>query len=148
LKLNPALRFAWRRHGFFLIALAGLTGFSCSPSGPKMVKVSGRVTYQGKPVPQGTVSFQSTQPDRRNATGEIDANGYYTLQTEQPGDGAEEGAYSVTVSARDNPILDYIPKTPPPIKFLAPAKYEKPETSGIVQTVSRNNSTINLDLKD
>lgn len=149
MSINPSVATrAWRRRCLFLIVLTSLVPIACSPPGPKMVKVQGRVTYQGNPVPKGTVSFQSTQPDRRNATGEIDSNGYYTLQTELPGDGAEEGAYYVTIAARDNPVLDYIPKTPVPPKFLVPEKYEKPETSGIIQTVSRSSGAINLELKD
>ncbi len=130
------------------LCLACLIPMACGPSGPKLVKVRGRVTYQGKPVTKGTVAFQSTQPDRRNATGQIDPDGYYTLQTEAPGDGAEAGAYYVAIFSRDDVVLDYIPATPIPPKYLVPQKFENPEKSGIIKTVSYNGGAIDIDLKD
>ncbi len=113
-----------------------------------MGKVYGRVTYQGKPVTKGTVSFQASDPDGRNATGQIDADGNYTLQTEEPGDGAQVGGYFVTISARDEPILDYIPKTPPKPVYLVPAKFEDPKTSGLMRSVTKGSNSINLELTD
>ena len=137
-----------RRRLVAAIALACLLPIACGPSGPRMVKVRGRVTYQGKPVPKGTVSFQSTQPDRRNATGQIDPDGYYTLQTEVPGDGAEIGAYYVAVSARDDPVLDYTPPKPVPPKYLVPEKFENPQTSGLIRSVSPKGGPIDIELND
>jgi hypothetical protein len=137
-----------RRHRPFLIALALLTPIACGPSGPSMAKVHGRVMYLGKPVTKGTISFKATDPDRRNATGQIDADGYYTLQTENPGDGIEVGAYYVSISSRDDPVLDYIPATPVPPKYLVPAKYENPETAGLLKAVTRGGNEMNFDLTD
>ena len=50
------------------------------------------MTYEGKPVPKGTITFQADDPKGRNATGQIDPDGNYTLQTEKPGDGAHAWA--------------------------------------------------------
>ena len=102
-----------------------------------MARVKGRVTYQGKPVPKGTITFQATAPEGRNATGQIDPDGYYTLQTEEPGDGALVGSYLVAISARDEAVLDYIPKKPIPPKFLVPAMYEDPAKSGLKRAIPR-----------
>jgi hypothetical protein len=113
-----------------------------------MAPVSGKVTYQGKPVPKGSVTFASTTPGGRNATGQLDAEGNYKLQTENPGDGALVGDYLVTIYAHDEPILDYIPKKPIPPKILAPTKYEKPETSGLKATVASGSNTFDFELKD
>jgi len=113
-----------------------------------MAKVFGKVTYQGKPVPQGSITFQATSPGGRNATGQIDSDGNYTLQTENPGDGALLGDYIVTIYAHDEPILDYTPKVPIKPKLLVPAKYEKPETSGLKATVKAGSNPINFDLQD
>jgi len=111
--------------------------------------VYGTVTAHGKPLPMGMISFQATDPARRNATGLIQSDGSYTLQTETPGDGAMPGEYNVTVSAReDAAVLDYIPKKPIPPKFLAPEKYEKPETSGLKAKVESKSNRIDFDLPD
>lgn len=114
-----------------------------------MSSVSGTVTAQGKPVPKGTIGFLATDPNGRNATGLIQSDGSYTLQTENPGDGALPREYNVTVSAREDAVvLDYIPKKPIPPKFLAPEKYEKPETSGLKAKVVSGSNRIDFDLPD
>ena len=50
----------------------------CSPSGPAVGEVSGKVTFKGQPVKEGTVTFLN--PNEGGA-GEspIDANGNYTI---------------------------------------------------------------------
>ena len=120
----------------------------CGPGGPQKGSVSGKVTYKGQPVPKGTITFVATAPDGRNATGELDPEGNYTLQTEAPGDGALLGEYNVTIYAHDEPILDYVPTTPVKPKLLAPAKYENPETSGLKATVKSGSNRFDFDLKD
>jgi hypothetical protein len=120
----------------------------CGAGGPEKARVSGKVTYKGQPVPKGTVTFVTTSKDGRNAVGELDPDGNYSLQTEAPGDGALLGEYNVTIYAHDEPILDYIPTTPVKPKLLAPTKYEKPETSGLKATVKSGSNTFNFDLTD
>lgn len=120
----------------------------CGSSGPPMASVSGKVTYKGQPVPKGLVAFYPTTPDGRNATGNIEADGSYTIQTETPGDGAILGDYRVAITARDDVILDYIPKKPIPPKRLAPAKYESPETSGLTVKVESGSNTKDFELTD
>jgi hypothetical protein len=113
-----------------------------------MARVSGQVSYQGKPVMKGTVSFVATDPARRNATGLLDPNGRYTLQTEDRGDGAEVGDYDVTIYAHDEPVLDFQPKVPVKPKPLVPQKYEDPKTSGLKRTVKSGSNTVNFELTD
>lgn len=139
-----------RRASFLTLAAAAmaLTPLACSGSGPEMARVSGTVTYNGKPVPKGTVSFVSTEPGRRNATGMLDENGYYRLQTENPGDGAEVGDYDVTIYSHDEKILDYKPKVPVKAERLVPAKYEDPKTSGLKRTVKSGSNTYDFPLTD
>jgi hypothetical protein len=137
-----------KRYGMSIVAVLGLTPLACGPSGPKMASVYGKVTYQGKPVTQGTVTFQASGTGGRNATGLIDSQGNYTLQTENPGDGALLGDYIVTIYAHDEPVLDYTPKTPIRPKLLVPAKYEKPESSGLKATIHGGSNPIDFDLKD
>lgn len=119
----------------------------CGSGGPTMGRVSGKVTYKGAPVAKGTITFVSKNPENRNATGQIGGDGSYTLQTFKNDDGAIVGDYSVTIYARDEVILDYIPQKPVPPKYLAPAKYETAD-SGLTATVKKGSNTINFDLAD
>ncbi|HZW33526.1 MAG TPA: hypothetical protein VFF52_22595 [Isosphaeraceae bacterium] len=140
-----------------LVALA-VSPLGCGESGPEMARVTGRVTYQGKPVSKGTVAFHSTDPQKRpNATGTLDPNGYYKLQTHEPGDGAQLGDYDVTIYSHDdatmniggvNIVPQYIPKTPVKPKPLTPTKYEDPKTSGLRKTVKSGSNTFDFELTD
>ena len=136
-----------RLRGLFL-ATVGLTLAGCGATGPGMAQVTGKVTYGGKPVPKGLVSFVPAAPGGRNATGQIDEAGNYRLQTENPGDGALTGDYNVSIAARDDVVLDFIPKKPVPPKYLVPAKYENPATSDLKATVKSGSNTVDFDLKD
>ncbi len=65
--------------------------------------VSGKITYKGAPVPQGTVNFVPTKPpipEGRAAHGEI-KDGYYSLATVGNNDGALPGEYNVAIVALD-----------------------------------------------
>ena len=130
------------------LALAATAAPGCGSSGPEMGRVSGTVTYNGKPVPKGTIAFKPVATDGRNATGVLDASGRYSLTTEQPNDGAIVGNYVVTVSAHDEPILDYIPQKPVKPKLLAPAKYENPAKTDLKAEVRGGSNTFDFTLKD
>ena len=125
------------------LAVAG-----CGASGPEMARVRGTVSYQGKPLTKGTITFVSTDEKRPNATSAIGADGSFDLQTVEPGDGAQLGDYVVTVSGiGTDEILDYIPKKPVENKSPIPLKYGAVDTSGLKQTVKsgRNHFDIKLD---
>jgi hypothetical protein len=78
--------------------LVGLTVFALSGcGGPRVARVSGKVTRGGKPVPQGTITFYTE--GGRAAIGQIGADGTYTLTTFQPGDGALVGPHRVVIHA-------------------------------------------------
>jgi len=114
-----------------------------------MASVSGKVTYNGKPVPLGTVVFQANDPNGHNATGAIGSDGSYTLQTEKPGDGALLVDYKVSISAIEGGevALDYVPPKPIKPKRLVPEQYENPETSGLTRKVESGSNMFNFDLK-
>jgi len=113
-----------------------------------MARVYGKVTYNGKPVPKGTVSFVSHDPERRNATGQLDSQGSYQLQTENPKDGAQVGEYEVAIYSHNEPILDYRPKVPAKVERLIPEKYENPATSTLKRTVKSGSNTFDFELTD
>ena len=135
------------RSGLVALAFAVAVVPGCGRSGPEMARVSGKVTYQGKPVPKGTITFLPVAPTGRTATGAISADGSYTLQTEEPADGAQLGEYRVTIYSHDEPVLDYTPPQPVKPKLLVPASFEDPETSGLKKTVVRGSNVIDFDLK-
>jgi hypothetical protein len=112
-----------------------------------MARVTGKVSYQGKPVIKGSVVFVATG-NTRNATGQLDPNGYYKLQTETAGDGAELGDYQVTVYAHDEQVLQYTPTVPVKVERRSPEKYENPKTSGLKSTVKSGSNEFNFPLTD
>lgn len=131
-----------------LTAAAALTAAGCGSSGPEMARVSGTVTHNGKLVPKGTVSFVATQAGGRNATGELDANGSYRLQTEETNDGVLLGDYKVAIYSHAEEILDYTPKVPIKVERLIPEKYENPDTSDLKRTVKSGSNTFDFELTD
>jgi len=75
--------------GALALAVAG-----CD-DGPKVVKVSGTVTHQGKPVPNLALTF--TPAAGRPSWGVTDEEGKYNLQYTTTREGAEVGTHKVTV---------------------------------------------------
>lgn len=61
-----------------------------------IVAVSGRVTWEGRPVPEAVVRF--VHEARPMAAAGTDAEGRYRLTTRQPMDGAYIGRHKVTVA--------------------------------------------------
>jgi hypothetical protein len=90
-----------RCHAVLLVAV--LTTLSaCGPgNGLNLARVSGKVTYKGEPVKNGTVFFK---PDEGKGTvgpaavGSITSNGTYIMSTESAGDGAIVGHHKVGIT--------------------------------------------------
>lgn len=123
----------------------------------KRYSVSGNVTYQGKPLEKGQISFISKTPEANTATGDIE-NGYYRLTTLTDGDGAMPGKYGVIIIAKSPDYTALLEKSKGGIphqrdamkvnqqaKRLIPAKYEQEKTSGLEAEVKRSptRSTLN-----
>ncbi len=122
-----------------------------------LAPVSGTVTYKGKPVTSGEVSFVPETTGARGALGTLDAQGNYELGTFDPGDGAYVGTHRVTV-------VSVGPDKPVPAKKkgkmmedemqgsgdpLIPRRYFSPATSDLkAEVVEGKNNVINFDLKD
>jgi hypothetical protein len=140
---------AWSAVALATVGLAGCGG----SGGPEMARVYGMVTYNGKPVTQGTISFQPTDPaNGAPATGIIESDGSYRIQTTEPGDGARLGSYTVairSVSGEPDVPLDYIPRTPPPPpKSNIPERYANPASSNLTAKVERGSNQIDFKLVD
>lgn len=76
--------------------LAGPTG--CGPARPAVAPVAGTVTYRGKPVSLGTITFYPAHG--RPGSGRIGPDGRYALTTFIGGDGAMPGEHTVVIEAR------------------------------------------------
>jgi hypothetical protein len=136
-----------------------LTG--CS-GGPRLGKVSGKVTFKGKPVPTGTIMFY---PDAGPAAvGAIGPDGTYTLTTIKPGDGAVVGSHRVTIQAttvgpgsladpssfeeelqfaqRQDPKAKVL--VPGKVEWIVPEKYSRPDTTDLTATVQPGTNSIDF----
>jgi hypothetical protein len=155
--------------------LALVAGCSDDSGLASRYRVTGTVTYNGKPLERGNISFVPDAPGGRAAGGTI-ADGQYSLTTQTPDDGALPGKYKVSVVATEadpskvnlNPgkrggaplteeqkqtIAAAYPqkvaaKAAAAAKRLIPAKYSSSETSGLSFEVKEQSNTANFELND
>jgi hypothetical protein len=132
----------------FVCTAALIVVFSgCGDSGPKIVKVAGKATYKGKPLPRLILTFS---PDTgRPSTAMTDAEGNFDLEYEGTRKGAQVGNHTVTVEYRpkdpgeEMEILEGRKKRPPEIEAII----KKYVTGKTPLTVEVKESISNLDLK-
>jgi hypothetical protein len=116
-----------------------------------------------------SVSFMPTA-EGRQATGQTDSAGKFTLTSYNPADGAPPGKYKVGVSKLEKtadvkvdpskPAASGMPEgtrlsgppvqgggPPPRPKSLVPAKYVNPDTSGIIVEVKSGMEPVKIELK-
>lgn len=124
----------------------------CGESLPTTVPVRGQVTWQGKPLPMGTITFQSTESGPgaplRPSVATIGPDGTYQLSTFRTHDGAMPGKYVVTIHASTPPPME---AGAPPPKWLLSPKYANPATSGLSATVPEDTGeelVLDFHLKD
>lgn len=125
-----------------LMAVAGIAGCGESPKDLPTVPihpVKGTVTLDGKPIAGARVSLQLLQgskPGDINPNAVTDEAGGFQMSTYAPLDGAPEGAYAVMVSW---PVVINASGSDPEFgKERLPARYQVPEKSGLVLTVSED----------
>jgi hypothetical protein len=124
--------------------------------------VKGRVTYAGKLVTEGRVTFYPEAG--RMALGTIAADGTYTLTTFKPGDGALIGPHKVAIHAtRVGPGSLVAPRSVEEeaqasrrgggkvleagkVEWLVPEKYSDHATSGLTAQVKPGSNSIDFDL--
>jgi len=138
-----------------MIAVGCLLAAAVAASGcsrrPKTVRVTGVVTYQGKPVKDAAVLFA---PEKgRPATGVTDENGRFRLMTFVPGDGAVPGEYTVAIDAHESLGPKKNGETgedlgpPGKVRWIVPEKYSQLDKSGLRVTVASGQPEIRFDLK-
>ena len=100
---------------------------------------SGTVTLDGQPLKEAAITFE---PEAHGPTayGQV-RDGAFSMSTGQK-DGLPTGKYKVSVSAST------IPKegTKEMAKLLTPAKYAKPETSGLTADVKGGSNSFGFEL--
>ncbi len=117
---------------FFLTGCGGTTEQVSNLLKP--VPVKGTVTYKGKPLTGGTIRFEP-EDGGREAAGNIEPDGSFTLSTFQSNDGAVAGSHKVAV------------EPPSGQSKSIPAKYRSAGSSGIVMEVSPEKTEYAVDLK-
>jgi hypothetical protein len=117
---------------FVVAALLG-----CGDGRPARVPVSGKVVIDGKPLTLGAVRF--TPEQGRQATGEIQRDGSFTLTTFDPNDGVVTGTHVVTVHARED-----LGGTK--VRWNTPKKYNDAAQSGLTQKIDGPTDSLVIEL--
>ena len=139
---NPARSLAYwvTKSGLLLLFTAG-----CQGTG----SVSGKVTFQGKPLVYGTVLLIGS--DNASVQAEIQKDGQYSAS------GLAAGEVMIAVNS-PNPkgVAVYAGwkdpnKKPPPFEvpgwFAIPPKYENVTTSGLTFTIKRGSNSFDIEMK-
>jgi hypothetical protein len=133
-RLSPVEAFL-RSPSCWILLLGVLLG--CD-RGPQLYPVTGKVSFQGAPPEGATVVFVPTSGENaKNASGAVQADGSYSLETYPHGPGAFPGDYLIAVTwfpsnarEQENPINKL------------PAKYADSTVSGLKATVQEGPTEI------
>lgn len=139
----------YRGKGLVLCSLLGLMLFCGCDKGPVVVPVTGKVTYQGKPLEFGSVTFQPRQG--QPARGEIQPDGTFSLSSYAPGDGAVIGTHKVRIACyTSQKKTDQQPVGEQSLgKLLIPRKYTLFDYSGLTAEVKADgNNSFEFNLTD
>lgn len=113
--------------------------WGCGPAAqgnlPDLIPVKGKVTYKGKPLTKGRIKFE---PDGygRPASGQLQADGTYTLGTKVEGDGVVAGDHRISLSDLDKGLA----------RDRTFKKFTSPNTSQLTATVDKDHTEFNFDL--
>jgi hypothetical protein len=120
--------------------------------------VFGRITYQGKPLAQGEITFIPTASGTgvRAAYGRLDEQGRYCLTTYRDGDGAILGEHRVAIASREEVSPDAGKQVSPDGLVtpgispgsLIPERYANPATSGLKARVGKGGNEFNFELRE
>jgi hypothetical protein len=120
-----------------LFAAICLAATGCGDGRPARVPVAGQVLIDGKPLTRGYVRF--VPAEGRPSTGNLDADGRFTLTCFETGDGALVGTHRVEVNGQQA-IDDR------QMKWHAPKKYATVTTSGLTQQIESPTDSLQINL--
>ncbi len=123
----------------------------CGPSGPATSEISGKVSYGGKPIEDGDITFQPDEGSKGfTSSGKI-LNGDYKLSGET---GLVPGTYIVKINAlRESKVVGGGPDMPPETVGMVrkeqylPAKFNTKSTIEKLQVEEGKKVEKNYDLK-
>ncbi|WP_417390167.1 hypothetical protein [Gimesia sp.] len=135
-----------------LLSLVLLTAYGCGDGHPARSTVSGKVTYNGKPLSIGSLVFIPVNGGP-SAQGKIDRNGSYEMGTFTDDDGVIPGDYKIMITALTSPGGSGLPEDAVDgnagPESVIPEWYGDLEKSGLRATVVADKSnTIDFPLTD
>jgi hypothetical protein len=125
-----------------LLAVGG-----CSGSG--LLKVTGKVTYKGQPVPSMHVAFQPEEVGKRVGHGFTDDQGNFTLTASRTEKGIPAGHYVAVVeyhATSEEGMGTAPPHASKELKAIL-AKYGDPKKSPLHYEVTKNGDYFEIELK-
>lgn len=127
------------------ICLLVLATSGCGGDKRELVRVEGRVTYQGNPVDGASIRFSpkfaSAGIKQRAAATFTDSDGRYRINAYVSSVGVPPGEYSVTVVQ----MLEILESNSAPVHSV-PAKYAYAESSGLQANIPEDHrGVLNLD---
>ena len=130
-----------------LLALVLPTFSGCKQSDhPALGKVSGTVSYRGKPVEAGTLLFEVR--GARTAYGKIAGGKIVEVTTYKTGDGVPLGAARIAVfvpAPEDTPPAETFQRDL--FKSLVPLKYGDPAASGLTHEIVAGDNVVAIDMQ-
>ncbi|MBS0264032.1 MAG: hypothetical protein JSS02_19000 [Planctomycetes bacterium] len=137
-----------------LFLMLTLAGCGAEVEVPELYQVTGKVTYQGKPVPRAKITFIPMNKDDAKRAGlpgdraaaETDDDGNFLVTWGTENEGAPAGKYMVTILAYPEPGPNDDPETAPP--SLIPLKFADPKTSGLNREVKEQDNVFNFNLDE
>lgn len=134
------------------MCLVGCGGGSTLPEGDTGI-VTGKVTFNGKAVPEGTAIVFLHKDKGITASSAIAADGSYALRMRRK-DEILTGDYqigitppTVELTAAEEEAVNSGKELPEKEWPEIPKKYRNPETSGVTFTVKSGENTFDLDMK-
>jgi len=139
-----------RRWLAVLVLMPATLVFSACGSGGATGDVSGKVTYQGKALPSGRITFVCEGAGQPVLSSEI-KNGQYSIQKAAAGPAgvAVETFQFKRVAIPGAPKTSTLPGSdaPPPGPYVPiPQKYRVPDSSGLTYTITKGTQTKDFDL--
>jgi hypothetical protein len=154
-KKNTVTQLGWQRLlcGGLLALATGISG-GCGPSGPPRVEISGKVTWDGKPLETGTISFIPDEGQTGPMAGAQIVQGGYQIRADQ---GPTLGGHRVEIQAwqtsgqtevagvggaTTGPSAGGVVET---VKMYIPERYNKKSTLRV--TIKPKANQLDFDLK-
>jgi hypothetical protein len=136
------------RRPFWCLAALLLPLATGGCGGQRLVSVSGRLTYQGRPVPSTLVTFQPADGGRPSK-GVTDDDGRFTLRYSRTQDGVSRGsctAFLTYVVSNEEELHQIPPKASKELKAVI-ARYGDPTKSTLHYDVTTSGQSVEIALE-